>query len=1144
MSQTPEEIALKRIRKNAESKAETLNLSSLELNVLPDELFELKHLRELDLSDNQFSALPTKLWKLPNLKRLAISVNPLPEIPSELWQKNDWELLGLGGLKLKTLPPEILQLSNLVGLGIFSNRLTSLPPEIGQLTNLIEIGLRDNRFTSFPLEILQLSNLTTLWLSSNQLTSLPPEIGQLSNLTGLDLSDNQLTSLPPEIEQLTNLTGLDLSDNQFSTLPTKLWKLPNLKRLAISVNPLPEIPSELWQKNDWELLGLESLNLKTLPLEIGQLTNLTELDLSNNQLTSLPSEIGKLTNLTTLNLSNNQLTSLPPEIGKLSNLTTLNLSSNQLTSLPPEIGQLSDLTKLKLTGNQFSSLPPKIGKLSNLTTLNLSSNQLTSLPLEIGKLSNLTKLYLVGNQFSSLPLEIGKLFNLAKLFLSGNQLTSLPPDIGKLSNLTTLFLVRNQLSSLPPEIGQLSNLTELELSENQLNELPKEIAELNKLNRINLHNNPLGIAIPTKWLRKKKKSGGGFAQEILTYYKQMYEEGGRALGEARVLVVGEADAGKTKLLRALLYGEYGNKFKDTRDATGGIEISEMKNGDITTRLWDFGGQEIMHATHRFFLSRRCVYIVVADATRDRDYNQAKIEYWLELIKSYGGDSPILLVSSKSESFALDINKNDLQEKYPNLVRGAVLATSAKSGKGIEELKSAIFEQAEKLPSVKVMLPKSFIAVKDKIEKIKDKKQATVMEEKEFRNLCHKNNITDEERQNVLLQLLHDMGVVLHYENDDRLSDFGILNPEWATTGVYKLINSSKIKESQGKFTLAEIKHLLQDEVAYPATMRRRIVDLMKKFELSYELPLSPDTFILPSALPANQPELKEWDENTMAFEYEYPILRVSVLHRFMVKKHELIHNEQIWYSGVVLANKTNQALIKADFNKRKILIKVKGDEATRKDFLYLIRTEFENIHGEESQPAEFVYHPKYADLPLSFNEMKILAKTDTEYKKVYKNQRVIINLRELLDGFVTPEERAKDEKRERNEDRYMSKPKNDNTKIEVNIHGGFSGGNLVIGDENKIVQKSSQLELQSILLELIKASELLLTQVQDSQARENIQEELDDLQKQAEKTKPNKDKVKISVEGLKKAAENLSEIGQPVLELAMTVIKLINNLPA
>ena len=79
--------------------------------------------------------------------------------------------------------------------------------------------------------------------------------------------------------------------------------------------------------------------------------------------------------------------------------------------------------------------------------------------------------------------------------------------------------------------------------------------------------------------------------------------------------------------------------------------------------------------------------------------------------------------------------------------------------------------------------------------------------------------------------MHDMGVVLHYE-DDRLSDFGILNPEWVTGGVYKVVNNPLITKSQGRFTLGQVKECLNDDSLYPAAMRRRIVDLMKKFELT------------------------------------------------------------------------------------------------------------------------------------------------------------------------------------------------------------------------------------------------------------------------------------------------------------------------
>ena len=45
-------------------------------------------------------------------------------------------------------------------------------------------------------------------------------------------------------------------------------------------------------------------------------------------------------------------------------------------------------------------------------------------------------------------------------------------------------------------------------------------------------------------------------------------------------------------------------------------------------IWDFGGQEIYHATHQFFLTRRSVYILVCDDRKeDTDFF-----YWLQVVE--------------------------------------------------------------------------------------------------------------------------------------------------------------------------------------------------------------------------------------------------------------------------------------------------------------------------------------------------------------------------------------------------------------------------------------------------------------------------------------------------------------------------------
>jgi Leucine-rich repeat (LRR) protein len=132
---------------------------------------------------------------------------PLQQLPEELWQLSRLRSLNLTGSQVSGLPPEIGSLRGLERLILGSNLLVRLPPEIGQLSHLSELDLAGNRLESLPPEIGQLRNLSSLNLRGNQLEDLPAEIGQLANLTFLDASDNPLSGPLPGF--LTNLAAVD-----------------------------------------------------------------------------------------------------------------------------------------------------------------------------------------------------------------------------------------------------------------------------------------------------------------------------------------------------------------------------------------------------------------------------------------------------------------------------------------------------------------------------------------------------------------------------------------------------------------------------------------------------------------------------------------------------------------------------------------------------------------------------------------------------------------------------------------------------------------------------------------------------------------------------------------------------------------------
>src|SRR5207244_1264516 len=119
------------------------------------------------------------------------------------------------------------------------------------------------------------------------------------------------------------------------------------------------------------------------------------------------------------------------------------------------------------------------------------------------------------------------------------------------------------------------------------------------------------------------------AQEILRYYIAQ-GEGSKPLNEAKLILVGAGGVGKTSLVKTLTTG----KFDPREEATEGIKINDWLcplslRENIKIHIWDFGGQEMMHATHQFFLTARSLYLLVL-SRRQGSYDE-EADYWLRLI---------------------------------------------------------------------------------------------------------------------------------------------------------------------------------------------------------------------------------------------------------------------------------------------------------------------------------------------------------------------------------------------------------------------------------------------------------------------------------------------------------------------------------
>jgi internalin A len=297
----------------------------------------------------------------------------------------------------------------------------------------------------------------------------------------------------------------------------------------------------------------------------------------------------------------------------------------------------------------------------------------------------------------------------------------------------------------------------------------------------------------------------------------------------------------------------------------------------------------------------------------------------------------------------ELNYPRLRQVFPEMLAGRHQVDN-RSGNGIEELRVAIAAEAAKLPQMGQLLNPRWIAARDEIlARANSEPQIPFYE---FAETCQRHHLTDQETT-TLANLLHDLGQIIYYGDDEGLRDVVVLNPEWLTKAISYVLSDEPTREAQGVLDHARLHEIWQGRPSgpsYPARYHPYFLRLMEKFDVSYRLEGDERHSLVAQLVPYEQPPLP-WNVATPVPDGVRSLALICQLSEpapglmaWLTVRHHRASTGKHWREGVFLRHPidlyASEALLALDDDRRLTL----GVRAPSPDlFFNVLRDSIEDL---------------------------------------------------------------------------------------------------------------------------------------------------------------------------------------------------------
>ena len=330
----------------------------------------------------------------------------------------------------------------------------------------------------------------------------------------------------------------------------------------------------------------------------------------------------------------------------------------------------------------------------------------------------------------------------------------------------------------------------------------------------------------------------------------------------RVVVLGAPGSGKTTFIQLV---KDKSNFPDENIATDGISIQNVNK--IT--FWDFGGQEVLFSTHKFFLVERCQYVIVVNLSElihedDKIRNNCLkfIDFWMKEIHSFTLDRehspPVLFLGThcdlihsflniaskinKATKSLLELAKSNNLHCFPKVFpfyKSSNRSTLKSNISGILKqikinTKNFIENDLNLSDNINVANSLRFLSFKLEIEAHRGKK--LFMSRNEFEKTFFDN--LDKENIIKFTKLLKNFGIIETYRFQSSIaSEIIFLDPKWLSE-IFTSIISIGLHSSSNKrgfFNPDQIEKSF-DKNNIPQHFRKEVITIFEMFHLIAVLP--------------------------------------------------------------------------------------------------------------------------------------------------------------------------------------------------------------------------------------------------------------------------------------------------------------------